>query len=109
VTGRRRDGSLFPVHLSVSEMSIAGERKFTGMLRDLTRRMNLEGQLGASEARWQAIIDSAVDGIVVIDAHGQVESFNPAAEQMFGYHADEVLGHNVDMLMPSPYSEEHDT
>jgi two-component system sensor kinase FixL len=109
VTGRRRDGSQFPVHLSVSEMSIGGERKFTGMLRDLTRRMNLEGQLGASEARWRAIIDSAVDGIVVIDAHGQVESFNPAAEQMFGYHVDEVLGHNVDMLMPSPYREEHDT
>jgi len=109
VTGRRRDGSLFPVHLAVSEMAIGGERKFTGMLRDLTRRMNLEGQLGASEARWQAIIDSAVDGIVVIDAHGRVESFNPAAEQMFGYQAGEVLGHNVDMLMPSPYREEHDT
>jgi two-component system, LuxR family, sensor kinase FixL len=109
VTGRRRDGSLFPVHLSVGEMSIGGERKFTGMLRDLTRRMSLEGQLGASEARWQAIIDSAVDGIVVIDQHGSVESFNPAAEAMFGYQANEVIGHNVDMLMPSPYREEHDT
>jgi two-component system, LuxR family, sensor kinase FixL len=109
VTGRRRDGTLFPVHLSVGEMSIGGERKFTGMLRDLTRHMNLEGQLGASEARWQAIVDSAVDGIIVIDAHGRVESFNPAAERLFGYGADEVLGHNVDMLMPSPYREEHDT
>jgi two-component system, LuxR family, sensor kinase FixL len=109
VTGRRRDGSLFPVHLSVGEMSIGGERKFTGMLRDLTRRMNLEGQLGASEARWQAIVDSAVDGIIVIDAHGRVETFNPAAERLFGYAAAEVLGHNVDMLMPSPYREEHDT
>jgi len=109
VTGRRRDGTLFPVHLSVGEMSIAGERKFTGMLRDLTRRMSLEGQLGASEARWQAVIESAVDGIVVIDAHGRIETFNPAAEVMFGYTADEVLGRNVDMLMPSPYREEHDT
>ncbi|HET9272150.1 MAG TPA: PAS domain S-box protein [Vicinamibacterales bacterium] len=109
VTGRRRDGTLFPVHLSVGEMSIGGERKFTGMLRDLTRRITLEGQLGASEARWQAIVDSAVDGIVVIDAHGLVETFNPAAENMFGYTAADVLGHNVDMLMPSPYREEHDT
>jgi PAS domain S-box-containing protein len=109
VTGRRRDGSLFPVHLSVGEMSIGGERKFTGMLRDLTRRMSLEGQLGASEARWQAIVNSAVDGIIVIDAHGRVETFNPAAERLFGYTADEVLGQNVDMLMPSPYHEEHDT
>ena len=50
-----------------------------------------------------------MDGIIVIDAHGRVEAFNPAAERLFGYTIDEVLGHNVDMLMPSPYREEHDT
>ncbi|HLG57553.1 MAG TPA: PAS domain S-box protein [Vicinamibacterales bacterium] len=109
VTGRRRDGSVFPVQLSVGEMQINGERKFTGMLRDLTKRVDLEGALGASEARWRAIIDSAVDGIIVIDAHGRVEGFNRAAERLFGYTIDEVLGRNVDMLMPSPYRAEHDT
>ena len=109
VTGRRRDGTLFPVHLSVGEMRIGGERKFTGMLRDLSRHVRLEGALGASEARWRAVVDSAVDGIIVINAHGLVEAFNPAAERLFGYTAQEVLGHNVDMLMPSPYREEHDT
>jgi PAS domain S-box-containing protein len=109
VTGRRRDGTVFPVQLSVREMRIGGERKFTGILHDLTRRADLEGALGASEARWRAIIDSAVDGIVMIDAHGRVEAFNRAAERLFGYTLDEVLGRNVDMLMPSPYREEHDT
>jgi two-component system sensor kinase FixL len=109
VTGCRHDGTLFPVHLSVGEMRIGGERKFTGMLRDLTKRAHLEGRLDASEARWRAIVDSAVDGIIVIDAHGRVEAFNPAAERLFGYVAEEVLGRNVDMLMPSPYREEHDT
>jgi PAS domain S-box-containing protein len=109
VTGRTRDGTTFPVHLSVGEMRIAGKRKFTGVLRDLTRRVRLEGELGASEARWRAVVESAVDGIIVIDAHGRVETFNPAAERLFGYRADEVLGHNVDMLMPSPYREEHDS
>lgn len=108
VTGRRRDGTVFPLHLSVGEMTVGGQRRFTGMLHDLTERARLRGQLGSSEARWQAIVDSAVDGIVMIDAHGRIEAFNPAAEQLFGYQADEVLGRNVDMLMPNPYREEHD-
>ena len=90
-------------------MHINGERKFSGMLRDLTGRVNLEGALGASEARWRAIVDSAVDGIVVIDTYGRVEAFNRGAERLFGYKSAEVLGRNVDMLMPSPYREEHDT
>jgi two-component system sensor kinase FixL len=109
VTGRRRDGTTFPVQLSVGEMRIGGERKFTGMLHDLTKRVHLEDALGVSEARWRAIVDSAVDGIVVIDAHGRIEAFNHAAERLFGYTIDEVLGRNVDMLMPSPYHEEHDS
>jgi two-component system sensor kinase FixL len=107
VSGRRRDGSVFPLHLSVGEMTIGGEQKFTGMLHDLSRRVELEKQLRASEARWRAVIESAVDGIIVIDSHGRIEAFNPAAERLFGYTESQVLGHNVDMLMPSPYREEH--
>src|ERR1043165_6574567 len=84
VTGRRRDGTTFPLHLSVGEMSLGGETKFTGMLPDLSERVQLEGQLRSSEARWRSVIDSAVDGIIVIDAHGRVEGFNPAAERLFG-------------------------
>jgi PAS domain S-box-containing protein len=90
-------------------MRIDGERKFTGMMHDLTKRADLEGALGASEARWRSIVDAAVDGIILIDAHGRIEAFNHAAERLFGYTIEEVLGRNVDMLMPSPYREEHDT
>ena len=109
VTGRRRDGTTFPLHLSVGEMSVRGERKFTGMLHDLSERMRLDEQLRASEARWRSVIDSAADGIVVIDAHGRIEAFNPAAERLFGYQEGDVIGRNVNVLMPSPYHEEHDT
>ena len=56
----------------------------TGILHDLSDRVALEHRLRASEARWRAVIDSAVDGIVVIDAHARIEAFNPAAERLFG-------------------------
>lgn len=91
VTGRRRDGSTFPLHLSVGEMAVKGGRKFTGMLHDPTQRVRLETKLRASEAHWRSIIDSAVDGIVVTDAHGCIEAFNPAAVRLFGYE-ERALG-----------------
>ena len=109
VTGRRADDSTFPLHLSVGEMMIEGKRKFTGMLHDLSARVGLEQQLRASEEKWRAIIDSAVDGIIVINARGEIESFNPAATRLFGYTEGEVAGRNVNVLMPSPYHEEHDS
>ena len=56
----------------------------------------------------QSIFDSAVDGIIVIDAKGLIKAFNPAAERLFGYTAGEVLGENVKVLMPRPDFEQHD-
>jgi two-component system sensor kinase FixL len=55
-----------------------------------------------------AVLDSAVDAIIVIDEHGRIEIVNSAAVRLFGYPVDEMIGHNVSMLMPSPYHEEHD-
>ena len=65
-------------------------------------------QLAAARAeRLDAIINTTVDGIIVIDAEGRIESFNRGAERLFGYQAGDVIGQNVSMLMPSPHHENH--
>ena len=66
-----------------------------------------EEALRDSEAKLQAIVNTAVDAIITIDVEGTVLSFNPSAERVFGYAAAEVLGRNVSMLMPLPHSQEH--
>lgn len=62
----------------------------------------------ASRDRLLSILNTVVDGIVIINARGLIETFNPAAERIFGYTAEEVRGRNVNMLMPTPYRDEHD-
>ncbi len=62
----------------------------------------------ARAERLDAIIDTTVDGIIVISSEGLIEAFNRGAERLFGYPESEVLGRDVSLLMPSPYQEEHD-
>ncbi len=64
--------------------------------------------LAAGEAQMRALLDAAVDGIIRIDARGIIQAVNRSAEKLFGYRADELVGQNVNMLMPSPYREGHD-
>ena len=61
-----------------------------------------------SEERLRAILETAVEGIITIDERGTIESFNPSAEKIFGYSADEAIGQNIKLLMPEPYRQEHD-
>jgi two-component system sensor kinase FixL len=58
--------------------------------------------------RLQSIVNAVPDAIITINRDGIIDFFNPAAERMFGYRADEVVGQNVKILMPSPYREQHD-
>ncbi|MEE9153064.1 MAG: PAS domain S-box protein, partial [candidate division NC10 bacterium] len=76
---------------------------------DITERKRVEAALRASEAKLRTVIDTAADGVMLIDATGTVQIFNRACERLFGYKADEVIGQNVKMLMPPPSRDEHDT
>lgn len=61
-----------------------------------------------SEAQLLSVLDTAVDGIVVMDDHGRIILYNKACETLFGYTADEVRGKNVKVLMPADYARAHD-
>jgi PAS domain S-box-containing protein len=108
VVGRRKDGTMFPMELAISEFSLGDGRYFTGIVRDITDRKRAEAEVYETEERMRSVVDHVVDGIITIDDGGAIESFNPAAEQIFGYRRDEVLRQNVRMLMPEPYHGEHD-
>ena len=72
------------------------------------RAVNVNHDLRAREAHLQSILDTIPDAMVVIGETGIMQSFSHAAEHLFGWSADEVIGRNVKMLMPSPYRENHD-
>jgi len=76
--------------------------------RSRSRQKVAAAALGDRDARLHAILQTAVEGIVTISEHGLIESFNLAAEKMFGYAAAEVLGQNVSLLMPAPHDTQHD-
>jgi PAS domain S-box-containing protein len=57
---------------------------------------------------YQVIVNTAIDGIVVIDQKGTIQSFNPAAERIYGYSASEIIGQSIEMLMPPHDCEQHD-
>lgn len=76
--------------------------------QDITDRVAAEAALRRSEARARGILETAVDAIVTIDERGIIETFNPAAQRMFGYSAAEALGQSLAILMPAPFDREHD-
>ena len=115
VLGQRKDGSTFPIDLAIDEMFVGDKRLFTGIIRDITDRKKAEealqlkqNELIAREERIRTIVDTVVDAIITINERGMIESFNKAAEKIFGYQAAEVMGQNIKVLMPEPYHGEHD-
>lgn len=107
---RNRDGGLIDVEATISCIRDATGRAigYVGVQRDISDRKRAERQLAESEARLRALIETAGDAIVTIDAQGLIDSCNAAVEKLFGYAREELIGRNVSLLMPSPEREAHD-
>jgi len=125
---RHKDGhevwvSINAVYYNDEKGNVAG---IEGVAKDISKRHGVElalqksndaleirvaertEELENSRAQNQAILDTAVDGIITIDNKGIIQSVNPAVTTIFGFSEEELMGRNVKILMPEPYVSEHD-
>lgn len=103
VMGQRKDGSCFPMDLSVGEMQmVAGQRMFTGIIRDITQRKQAEVLLRDTLSLQHAILNSANYSIISTDVDGTIRTFNSGAERMLGYQSAELVGKQTPAVIHRP-------
>ncbi len=95
------DGREIPISLSLFDVEIHGETGYVAFARDITEEKELREQMSQT-------LEQAADAVVTIDENNRVSFFNAAAEQLWGYHRDEVIGQNVRMLVPPRHQAPHD-
>jgi len=116
----RRDGSILPIMKSVSFITRNGRELLLETFVDISEteqarlelekaKKDLEDKVTERTAYLRGIIDTAMNGIIVIDSKGCVNEFSPAAQEIFGYSKEEILGKNINLLMPEPYASEHES
>ncbi len=106
----RKDGSIFWGRLTAHPLrNTAGQvTHHIGWVEDVSEHRRSQEALLETKGRLEAVLNAALDGIVLIDPAGIIQLANPAVQRMFGYTPAQLLGENVKILMPAPWREEHD-
>jgi len=99
--GRRRDGTQFPVEISLSPLETETGIMAISAIRDISARRS-------AEAKFRALLESAPDAMVIVEGSGRIAIVNAQTEQMFGYRRDELLGQPVELLVPLPFRGRHE-
>lgn len=102
------DTTRIPVSVSFSENIIGEDRFYTLFVRDMRIQQVQHEQVVEREKLLEAVIETAADGVVIIDGRGLIVTFNTACERLFGYKRSEVIGQKINMLMPEEHSKNHD-
>jgi PAS domain S-box-containing protein len=97
----RKDGTEFRMELSLAPLQLEGKTHFTAIVRDITERKKVEEALRESEEKFRTISNSIEDGLIVVANNGDIVFWNPAAQEIFGYTQEEVLGKKVQELLMS--------
>ena len=108
LAGLRKDGSEFPLELTLSAWSTEEGMNYGGIIRDITDRVAMEEEIRSSEARFRSILESANDAIITADSKGIILSWNKAAIDIFGHSSEEVLGKPLTIIIPEEYRSLHD-
>jgi PAS domain S-box-containing protein len=107
LAGRRKDGSEFPVDISLSAFETVDGVLATAFVRDIRERRLSEELRVRSEQRFASLLESAPDAVVITDTEGKIVLVNAQTESLFGYARDELLGHHVELLLPDAVRERH--
>lgn len=84
-----------------------GDKRVAGVTRDVTEERNTQREIEETASHTRAILDNVIDGVIAIDVEGKITSFNKAAEKMFGYTAEELLGNDISILMMEEHAISH--
>lgn len=107
ITGLRQDGEEFPIDLALASSDIGHDLFFTAIIRDITARAEAEQQLRTSEAQFRDLLQSAPDAVLITDDAGRIELVNTETERLFGYHREELIGRDIEILVPARYRTRH--